>query len=150
MESASFPRYLRGTVRTPLLWFSEFHHQLHTLLFSLVVVGTALIFCDARVRTSLFVLASFHLHLFCDLIGARGPDGYSWPIPYLAPFTQAHAWQWSAQWPLNGWENFVITGVLLVATIAMAVHRGHTVVELFSRRADQSVVSALRRRFRSA
>ncbi|ABF42347.1 membrane-bound metal-dependent hydrolase [Candidatus Koribacter versatilis Ellin345] len=134
----------------PLLWFSEFHHQLHTLLFAIIVTLVAVAFCGERLKTALFVLASFHLHLLCDLIGARGPDGDSWPIPYFAPFTQAHAWTWSGQWPLNGWQNFAITGLLLVATFWLAVRNGNSVVELFSTRADERFVGTLRGRLRSA
>lgn len=144
------PELLTRHSAHPLLWFSEFHHQLHTLLFSLIVTAIAVIFCRDRLRTALFVLASFHLHLLCDLVGARGPEGYPWPIPYFAPFTQAHAWQWSGQWPLNGWQNFAITGILLIANFWLALRNGYSVVELFSQRADAAFVRALRARFRPA
>jgi inner membrane protein len=133
-----------------LLWFSEFHHQLHTLLFAVIIAAAAIVFCRERFRTALFVLASFHLHLLCDLAGARGPDGDPWPIPYLSPFTQTHAWQWSGQWPLNGWQNFAITGILLLATFWLAVRNGHSVVELFSKKADARFVAAVKQRFRPA
>ena len=141
------PELLTRHSAHPLLWFSEFHHQLHTLWFAVVVTVIAALFCRERAKTALFVFASFHLHLFCDLVGARGPDGDPWPIPYFAPFTQAHAWTWSGQWSLNGWQNFAITGVLLVATFWMAARFGHSVVELFSSRADARFVAAIRQRF---
>jgi inner membrane protein len=144
------PEFLTRHSAHPLLWFSRFHHQLHTLLFALVVTIIATMLCRDRVGVAVFVLASFHLHLVCDLIGARGPEGYPWPIPYLAPFTQAHAWQWAGQWPLNGWQNFAITGILLIATFWIAVTRGHSVVELFSERADAKFVATMRQRFRPA
>ncbi len=132
----------------PLLWFSNFHHQLHTAIFALLVLTAAILWCARqRWKTAALVLASFHLHLLCDLLGARGPDRDSWPIPYFAPFTQAHAWSWSGQWLLNGWQNFVITGALLVATFWLAVRNGSSVVELFSTRADARFVAALRSRF---
>ena len=146
----AIPELLTRHSAHPLLWFSEFHHQLHTLLFAVIVSAVAAALCRERVKTALFVFASFHLHLLCDLVGARGPDGDSWPIPYFAPFTQTHAWTWSGQWPLNGWQNFVITGVLLVATFWLAIRNGNSVVELFSTRADSRFVSILRERFRLA
>ncbi|HEX8924233.1 MAG TPA: metal-dependent hydrolase [Terriglobales bacterium] len=139
----------RGTSH-PLPWFSEFHHQLHTLLFAIVVAVVAALVCRQHLRAALFALASFHLHLFCDLVGSRGPDGDSWSIPYLVPFSHAHAWSWAGQWPLNGWQNFAITGVLLAVSLWMAMRVGHSVVELFSSRADSEFVAALRARFRPA
>lgn len=144
------PEILTRHTSHPLLWFSEFHHQLHTLFFALVVTAIAFFTCHDRVRTALFVFVSFHLHLLCDLIGSRGPDGDSWPIPYLSPFTRHHAWQWAGQWALNGWQNFAITGALIAATLLLALRNGYSVVELFSKTADAPFVSALRRRFRIA
>ena len=70
--------------------------------------------------TAFLVFISFHLHLLCDLIGARGPDGDQWPIPYLKPFSNALQLTWHGQWALNAWQNFVITGLLLVATFWLA------------------------------
>jgi hypothetical protein len=90
---------------------------------------------------------SFHLHLMADLLGARGPDGDQWPIPYLLPFSNQWQLTWSGQWALNAWPNFAITGTLIAVTIWLARRRGFSPLELFSRRADAVFVSTLRRRF---
>ena len=45
------------------------------------------IFANRKLTTALLVFISFHLHLLADLVGARGPDGDQWPIPYLLPFS---------------------------------------------------------------
>ncbi len=82
--------------------------------------------------TALLVFISFHLHLLCDLIGARGPDGDQWPIPYLKPFSNAIQLTWHGQWALNAWQNFVITGFLLLATFWIAWRYGSSPVELVS------------------
>src|SRR5688572_2166977 len=88
----------------PLLWWSEYHHVLgHNIGFCLVVTALAFAFATRRWLTAGLVCLSFHLHLIGDLVGARGPDGEQWPIPYLSPFSGAWSWTWAGQWPLNGW-----------------------------------------------
>lgn len=132
----------------PLMWWSEYHHVLgHNLGFCLLVMVLASSFAQRRVLTAALVFVSFHTHLIGDLVGARGPDGEQWPIPYLAPFTQAWQWTWSGQWPLNGWPNMLITALLLGMTLWLARTRGYSPLELISSRANDSVVHALRKRF---
>lgn len=99
--------------------------------------------------TALLVFLSFHLHLLCDLIGARGPDGYQWPIPYLKPFSNALQLTWHGQWALNAWQNFVITGLLLLATLWIAWKHGSSPVELVSDSANQAFIQTLRQRLPS-
>lgn len=90
---------------------------------------------------------TFHLHLLGDLVGARGPDGYQWPIPYLLSFSDAWQWTWQDQWALNAWPNFVITIAMLVVTLYLAWMRGYSPVEMASSAADRTFVGALRHRF---
>ncbi len=137
----------RGTSH-PLPWFSEYHHILGHNIGAAVV--TALI-CFAlgkrRLTTALLALLSFHLHLFCDYIGAKGPEGYGWPIPYLLPFSDKWQLVWSHQWALNGWQNFACSAVLLAATFYLAWLRGYSPVGMISTSADATFVGALRQRF---
>ena len=100
-----------------------------------------------RWTTALLVFVSFHLHLLGDVLGARGPDGHQWPIPYLLPFSRAWQWTWSGQWALNAWPNFLITGAALALSFYLAWKRGVSPLELISSKADQAFVYALRRRF---
>ena len=141
------PELLTRHSARPLLWFTQYHHHLHTLAFALLVALAAFLIARRRWMAALLALASFHLHLFCDVIGARGPDQYGWPIPYLLPFSDAVQWSWRGQWALNGWQNFAITGALLLATLWMAWKLGRSPVEFVSRRADTALVAALRKRF---
>ena len=161
------PEFLTRNSSHPLLWFSQYHHSLHTLAFALVCTVAAFLIAGplANFRfgptirhrspshpshpwsTALLVFLSFHLHLLCDLIGARGPDGYQWPIPYLKPFSNAMQLTWHGQWALNGWQNFVITGILLLATLWIAWKHGSSPVELASERGNRECVAALRKRF---
>ena len=134
----------------PLNWWGDYHHTLgHNLGFVIVVVAIAAIFATQRVKTTLLVLLSFHLHLLADLIGARGPDGDQWPIPYLLPFSKQLQLTWSGQWALNGWPNFVITGVLIGMMFIFARQRGFSPLEMVSSKADAIFVRALRTRFPS-
>jgi inner membrane protein len=75
---------------TPLLWWSEYHHVLaHNLGGALVVTIAVICLAHRRWVGAALACTSFHLHLLGDLVGGRGPDGYQWPIPYLAPFSAA-------------------------------------------------------------
>jgi inner membrane protein len=132
----------------PLTWWSDYHHILgHNVCFCLVFTFAGFLLAHQRWRTAALVFLSIHLHLFCDVIGARGPDGHQWPIPYLLPISGAWQWTWSGQWALNAWQNFVITAVTLVLTFYLAWRRGFSPLEMFSSRGDRAFVTALRRRF---
>lgn len=130
----------------PLDWFATFHHSLHTLLFALVVAGVVFLLGTQRWKVAGLAFVSFHLHLFEDLLGSRGPDGYHWPIPYLMPFSHAGDLSWSGQWALNAWPNFAITISLLLATFYLAWSRGFSPLEMLSAKADAAFVDALRKR----
>jgi inner membrane protein len=143
------PEVLTAHSEHPLLWFSQYHHVLgHNIGFALVVAVVASLLCRSWKIAALAFL-SFHLHLFCDLIGARGPEGYQWPLPYLLPFSDTWQWVWSGQWQLNAWPNFVITFALLAATFYLAWRRGFSPVEMISQKWDAEFVGTLRKRFGS-
>ena len=128
-----------------LPWFSPYHHQLcHNGLAAFVFAFLAWLWCRRDWRVGVAALATAHLHLLCDLIGARGPDGYDWPIPYFQPFGSGEL-SWSGQWALNAWPNVVITLVALMWVTWLATRRGRSPVELLSLRADAVVVGRLRR-----
>jgi inner membrane protein len=142
------PEVLTRNSAHPLHWYTDYHHFLgHNLTFGVMLAGASLLIAQRKLKTALFVLLSFHLHLLGDLVGARGPDGYQWPIAYWAPFTEAWQWSWNGQWALNAWPNFLVTILALVMTFYLAWKRGYSPVEMFSTRADAELVKALRRRF---
>ena len=158
------PELLTRNSSHPLLWFSQYHHTLHTLAFAIVcalvaflVAGPLAGFAFGPViqgrrpsthpwLTALLVFLSFHLHLLCDLVGARGPDGYQWPIPYLKPFSSALQLSWHGQWFLNAWQNFLITGTLLATTFWIGWKYQSSPLELVSVNANEAFVRTLRRR----
>ena len=132
----------------PLNWWGGYHHILaHNLCFALIVAVVAAILAKQKAKTTLLVLLSFHLHLAADLVGARGPDGEQWPIPYLLPFMNVVQLTWSGQWALNAWPNFVVTAVLIGIALILARKRGFSPVEMFSSKVDAIFVRALRTRF---
>lgn len=132
----------------PLMWWSEYHHVLgHNIAFCLVVTAVGFAMATKRWTTAALVFLSFHLHLPGDLIGARGPDGEQWPIPYFSPFSTASQWTWSGQWALNAWPNMLITAVALGMTLHLAWKRGYSPLEFVSTRWDKVFVATLRSRF---
>lgn len=134
-----------------LLWWSSYHHAvLHNLGFGLVVTFICWWYGGHRVSLALWGLASFHVHLIGDLIGARAADGDQWPITYLMPFSDSWSWVWKGQWELNAWPNFLITGVLLVMMFYWAWKRDYSPLEMVSVRADRAFVKAVRSRLSRA
>src|SRR5438128_8541792 len=74
--------FLTRNSHQPLTWWSQYHHILaHNLGFGLLLIAIGYLLSARCWTTALLVFFSFHLHLFADLIGSRGPDGYQWPIP---------------------------------------------------------------------
>lgn len=136
------PELLTRNSLHPILWFSVYHHSLHSLAFALVIAGVSVMLAHQRWKTGLLAFVSFHLHLVEDLAGSRGPDGYEWPIPYLKPFSSAWSFSWQGQWALNSWLNIAITVALLLAW-----WRGFSPLEMISEKADATFVAALRQRF---
>ena len=133
---------------SPLHWWDRFHHVLgHNLAFGLTVAGAAFWLSGRRASVAVLALLTFHLHLLCDLMGARGPDGYSWPIVYLYPFSHTWRWVWQGQWAINAWPNFAITAAALFLTLYLAWRRGFSPLEMLSVKIDAALVEALRKRF---
>ncbi|MFH1462966.1 MAG: metal-dependent hydrolase [Pseudomonadota bacterium] len=128
----------------PLYWYASFHHVLaHNLPCALLVTATAAALARRRVRTPVLVAASFHVHLLADLLGARGPDGATWPIRYLWPFSGLEL-SWAGQWEFNAWPNFAITLAALAWMFWVAGSRGCSPLELISKRADKAFCGTVR------
>lgn len=143
----AIPELLTRSSAHPLEWFSRYHHALgHNAGFAVIVTGVSFLLARRRWKTGALACVTFHLHLLCDVVGARGPDGDQWPIPYLLPFSRAWEWTWQGQWPLNGWQNFAITGATLALMFYLAWTRGYSPLEIISPKADAAFVGALRQR----
>lgn len=131
-----------------LPWWSKYHHVLcHNLGFGLILMIAVFLASVRRWMSAFLVLLVFHLHLIGDLVGAKGPDGYQWPIPYLLPFSDRWQWVWDGQWELNAWPNMMLTALLLAVTFYLAWKRGYSPLEIISQRIDSAFVSTLRNKF---
>lgn len=142
------PELLTRESARPLFWWTDYHHVLgHNLTFAVLMMGAAFLMAHKRLKTAMLTIFTFHLHLLCDVVGARGPDGYHWPIAYLYPFSDSVQLEWAGQWALNAWPNFLITGAALLLAFYWAWQRGYSPIGLFSRSADAVFVATLRQRF---
>lgn len=143
----AIPELLTRNTSHPLLWFSQYHHSLHTLMFAIVVAIVSFALAQQRWKTAALALLAFHVHLLEDLLGARGPDGL-WSIPYFLPFSP-YQWTWAGQWPLNGWQNYLLTAGLLMVTFFIAWKYCRSPLEIVSIKADRAFVAAVHHRFPS-
>jgi hypothetical protein len=89
-----------------------------------------------KVKVAATMFAILHLHLVCDLIDSRGPDGYQWPIPYLLPFSNELELTWQHQWELNAWPNILIGIILVRSMIIIARVKGRSPFEIVSKKMD--------------
>jgi len=128
-------------------FYQRYHHVFgHNLFFGLLVAACGLLPGVRKRLVAALMFVSFNLHLLGDIVGARGQGDDFWAVPYFWPLS-ARDYYWNGQWPLNGWQNFVITGVLLLLMFFLAVKRGYSPVEMVSARSDQAFVRTLRNRF---
>jgi inner membrane protein len=141
------PELLTRNSAHPLLWFTHYHHSLHSLVFAVVVAVVAFVLASKKWETAALSLLTFHVHLLEDVLGSRGPDGYQWPIAYLKPFSSTLQLTWPGQWGLNSWPNIAVTVALLCITLALGWRRGFSPLEMISMRADSAFIAALRKRF---
>lgn len=127
-------------------FYQRYHHYwTHGGLAAVVITAALVCFARRRGRVAILALLVYHFHLLCDYVGSRGPDpGDKWPIFYLSPLSEHPMWICSWQWPLFGWQNGLISIVLLVWALAMAIKRGDSFVGVINRRADAVFVRILR------
>ena len=125
-------------------YYHQYHHQLtHNISAAVVGALAALLLAKRKLFTALMCLGVFHLHLLCDLVGARGPRAVDiWTVPYLVPFSSVEL-SWSGQWPLDGWQNLVITVIMIALVFIIAREKGFSPLEIFSVRADKLFVKSV-------
>jgi hypothetical protein len=128
-------------------YYPQYHHWLmHGL--PAAAVCSVLLALPARRHWRVLGLAflTFHLHLLCDLAGSRGPDtGDIWPIFYFGPLSQHPMWMWKYQWPLDGWQNRIISLALFFWALWLAVRKGDSFVGVFNRHCDRVFVGVLQK-----
>lgn len=132
--------------------YFRFHHYLgHSVVSAFVLAGIAAAFSRSQKRIVwLLSIVIVHVHIVCDVIGSKGPDGYQWPVYYLYPFNSAFELTWVHQWELNAWQNHVIMVFLVSICLYYAATRKITVLEVFSQRLDREAFSIYRKYVRKA
>ena len=127
--------------------YEHYHHYLlHGAAGAILIAALLACFARRRLRVALLTLLVIHLHLLCDFVGSRGPAPEDlWPIFYLGPFDKDPMWVWKGQWRLDSWMNRYLTVALFLWALWLPVRLGHSVVGVFSRRADQVFVGVLRK-----
>ena len=128
-------------------YYQDYHRLLGHGLPAVMLIALFVFACARqRGRAALLAIVSVHLHFVCDLLGSRGngPDDI-WGLWYFAPITTAHEIAWAGQWPLVGWQNMLITAVLIGIVLNRACRLGYSPLALASRRIDGAVVATLRR-----
>jgi inner membrane protein len=126
-------------------YYQQYHHYIsHGLPGAIVTAVVLACFARRRARVAILALIVYHLHLFCDLIGSRGPTPDDlWPIFYFSPISLHPMWIWKGQWPLDGWQNRVITVTLFLWALWMSSSRKDSFVGVFNRRADAIFLDVL-------
>lgn len=128
-------------------YYQRFHHVLfHNLFFGIAVAAAAFALGVRRRMAAGLAFLAFHLHLLGDIVGSRGLGDDYWAFPYLTPVSSYEV-VWKGQWPLNGWQNFAVTGILMALMFYLAWRRGYSPVGLVSVKADAAFVDVLRSRF---
>lgn len=144
---APFEILSKGTA-WEVTWFSDYHHILgHNLLMALLTAGVCGLLAENRRSVLFHAFFMFHLHLLGDIVGAKGPEGEQWPIPYFTPFNRHFELVWSGQWEINAWPNILLTILLLMYSLKLMRDCGYSFLWFFSKRADTAFIQTLRRRF---
>jgi len=122
------------------LYFQYHHYVGHSIFSALFISTLATLFAKSQ-KIVVFLLSFFvvHVHIFCDLIGSKGPDGYQWPIYYLHPLNSKYELTWAGQWELNAWQNKVIMLFLLLGCVYYAVTKKITFLEVFSSKLNSEI-----------
>lgn len=78
----------------PTTYYEHYHHfLLHGVFGALLVAALFGFLARHHWRVAILTLLVFHLHIFCDFIGSRGPSPEDlWPIFYLGPFDKEPMW----------------------------------------------------------
>jgi hypothetical protein len=128
-------------------YYQAFHRLYgHGLAAALAFALVAFALAHRRLLTAALSFVAMHLHFACDLLGSRGNGSDDiWGIWYFAPFSTAHEIAWSGQWPLVGWQNMLITAVLIALVLERASCRGYSPLVIVSPGADGELVAVLRK-----
>ncbi|MDB5294495.1 MAG: hypothetical protein JWO31_478 [Phycisphaerales bacterium] len=113
-----------------------YHHvACHNLLFAVVTAAVLAAFSARRAPAFIVYLGLAHVHFVLDYVGS----GPGWPIDYGWPLWKSR-WVNPDAWEFSGWQNRAAAGGLLLWTVAIAVVRRRTPVEMVSPSLDAKLV----------
>lgn len=127
--------------------YQDYHRLFgHGLLGAVIISGVAAAFASRRALVGVLAFLAVHLHLLCDILGSRGSTAADiWPVYYFAPFSLKHLLFVSWQWPLVGWQNSLLSALLMCVILWRATVTGYSPVGILSRPGDVAFVEVLRR-----
>ncbi len=124
-------------------YFLQYHHYFGHSIFAALILAFSSLLLAQRQKLRVFILVLFvvHLHILCDVIGSRGPDGYQWPVYYMYPLLPDFYLTWQYQWELNAWPNLLLMLCLFIISWYYAKSRRITFLEVFSSRLNEEAFS---------
>ena len=120
-------------------YYFNYHHYWGHSIFAAITLATVSSLLSKTQGVRVWFLSMFvvHLHILCDVLGSKGPDGYQWPVYYFYPLLPEFGLTWKYQWELNAWPNLVIIFILFSLSGYYAVTKKITFLEVFSTRLDK-------------
>ena len=127
-------------------FYFEYHHYLgHSVFSAFALASIASLFATSqKIRVWFLSFIVVHLHILCDIIGSKGPDGYHWPVYYLYPLIPDFELTWAYQWELDAWQNTIILVLLLLACGYYALRKHISFLEVFSQRLDRKAFEMIK------
>ena len=124
-------------------YYQAYHHYLGHSIFSAFIIASLASAIATAQRKLVWLLSFFviHVHVICDVIGSKGPDGYQWPVYYLYPFIPDYELTWQYQWELNAWQNYVIIAGLIGANFYYASKMRITFLEVISSKLNDAAIT---------
>lgn len=123
-------------------YYFEYHHVLgHNIFVALLLSVVVFVFSvQQRLLAGICTFGVVHLHILCDLVGSKGPDGFDWPIYYLYPVSGTFKLNWSGQWELNAWQNIAVAAIAILACVFYAHTRRITVFEIVGQKFNAAAI----------
>ena len=116
--------------------YMAYHHIIgHNVFFGLVLSAVLTFFSRHKIKSFIFYLFLFHIHLIMDSWGS-GPE---WSIYYLWPFSN-----WTIcnkyVWDFNSWQNSAVGICFITWTFLIVFFQKRTPLELLKPSLDKQFV----------
>lgn len=128
-------------------YYAEYHHYLgHSIFSATLFASIAMLFSKTQhLRVWILSFLVVHLHILCDVIGSKAPDGFHYPIYYFSPINSDFSLIWEYQWELNSWQNQIIFVSLLGVSFFYLKRKRITFLEVISSRLNEVAYKMINR-----